>query len=269
MKKIILSLLFSLSLFTFSWAESVFLKDGSVIRGKITESTDEKITVDTGYAKMEIPKSKVQNVTFDSNDTSQKESNSTTSKQSDDSLLKPETVYLDILLGWGGVNFNNNLNNQIKTNSSYPFEELDVRGLGYFAMDFYLSVNENLLFGGGLSGYASLWENNSTSWYGGKEEFSLQTTFYSIGIKYFFKEITSGFFINLAVGMDKMILKNDLIKWSSAPGLGVKGGIGYAVNFHRLDSCFIFGLDGFYFQSKYANDNWEVKGSHFYLGWLW
>lgn len=282
MKKFLFALLLIILSGNLALADNIFLKDGSQLKGKITQVSDGNLTIQTDYGTVNVPKNRILNVIYEDQSASEQQTQEEQpkkkekkKKEKDGALSEPESWYMNLFFGIGNMRGQDDLegaNDTIKNKPAF-----------YFNMSFLGTVNDHLLLGGGISVVLVAWKESGYDGMSYEDQNSIGFSLIHLDMKVFLDEIGSGIFFSIAPGLANLRIstkrtysngneeKADL---SSDLGVGIKGGIGMAFDLNRFNNCFVIGAEGYYATAKvnkwpYYNTRMTLTGVYGYLGWLW
>ena len=254
-------------------AGTLYLQDGSILKGEIILLNEKGVVIETSASQF-VKKEDIKAIDFDGK--SFPGATPATETPKNGVLSQPDSWYMALAIGSSQSKFHQDLE---------PFNQWKTHGGFYTSLGFYGTLSEKFLLGGALTLHGTVFkEDQYTS--EGQNWTGMTAAYTHLDMKYFFKRIGHGFFLEGGLGAAHIsFLKSwsdhddkDVKRHRMQFGFGLNWGVGYAFELSRYESAFLIGLGGTYLytpiqadkhKDTYAREDWSLSTSQFYIGLLW
>lgn len=254
-------------------AGTLYLNDGSILKGDIIILNDRGVVIETTASQF-VKREDIKAIDFKGEGLPASIPAPGIAK--DTKRNKPDSWYMSLLIGGSESEFHQDLK---------PFNQWETHGGFYTSLGFYGTLSEKFLLGGALTLHGTVFKGEQSTSQG--HEWKGMTAAYThLDMKYFFKHIGRGFFLEGGLGAAHVSF---LKSWSDHDdkdvnnhrmqfGFGLNWGVGYAFELSRYESALLIGLGGMYLyapiqadkhKDTYAREDWSLSASQFYIGLLW
>ncbi len=249
-------------------ADTIILKDGSAVNGKITQMNENEVIINTGKTYTYLKK-EVKNIIFNKKEEKAKV---------DEKVVEdgPESWYMSATLGYSRIDHKKELD---------FYDDWDKVASGNVSFSIYGSINKKWLIGGGLHFAGSFYDKAPDGSAIEGDEHGVMAALLSFDMKYFFDRICNGFYLEGSVGFGSITIidhwkdgEKDHIREETQTGFGLKWGIGYSIELSKYETALLIGVGGMYVYAPHKEGNdeefesgkkWAVKAHNIYVGLLW